>query len=144
MKLHPTTKAALAALLGANYAGSLRDALKENDREFTDLDFVRQFVPHVIAVGALRDRCDSGVSIVIDAIAEHFGDGKENAEFEAALQRAVGADAKPRISDDVTNAAYNLLATGKRAGYLLGLAVGQQIGPHALEAQTTRLDRGAK
>src|SRR5262249_8841010 len=53
-------------------------------------------------------------------------------EFHEAIRRACGGELD-ESGEDAAESAYRLLFKGVRAAYLLGLAVGQQIGPHAFD-----------
>ena len=56
-------------------------------------------------------------------------------ETEAALERQLP---KTPAGNELCDLAYQFLSIGVRAGYLLGLAVGQQLGPGAFGGVVVR------
>jgi hypothetical protein len=134
---HPATTQMLRALKGNDGAGQLLASIRDLDRQLQDLEYARQFVPYVLSVGALV-RSDEGYHAVAESIASaRLGLGAAETKAKT-LRRQLRTAAGNRIDSDlllaVSDHFYEFFFVGQHAGYLLGLAVGQQLAADAFSA----------
>ena len=117
------------------------DAVRETKRRLGDLQRIRDtWVAHIIAKGVLTQ----GDTEVIALIAETVFDAKPlEDQFRALRERLdrAGVDQSMNITpdyrtNDIGAAALAYATEFGEAGYVLGLAVGMQLGPHAFGAGT--------
>jgi hypothetical protein len=111
-------QAALDALPRQAQFGQLREGIAGAGDVLDHLEYARLFVPYLVSVGLLAVNREAGLLTVAFAVAT------ERFELEKALQAVTAA------ADDEQreNASYRVLDAGLLAGYVLGLAAGQQLG----------------
>jgi hypothetical protein len=124
-------------------AGILLEHVQETETALQELEQARAFVPHIIAnAGVIVDR-EGGWS----ASADYLGDTRQAQRALEALQTVV--DALEHVAPPVDGESWESLLNGivygyadeqRRAAYLLGLAVGQRLGPDAFALKGVRRD----
>ncbi len=111
----------------------LSESLTTLAEDLKVLAFARQLVPHVLATGALRfNGTEAHLDNAIDAIARRlpkFNLDELEAEHGPLFKAVNTREAVLEIEDLFVRHFYS----GQIAGYLLGLAVGQTLGPDALK-----------
>jgi hypothetical protein len=128
---NPATVQVLRALSDHSGDGPLREAISDVDPILQNLTFARQFVPYVLAKGVLAEH-DHGAIDIIDVIVEQRFERDALLAKITELLMPVG---DVHLTDKVQDKAFAFLRAGGQAGYLLGLAVGQQLGPGAFAVQ---------
>ena len=97
------------------------------------LEYARRFVPYVVARGALALDDDSGVSPIINTIAETACEvpylTRQRDERIQKIEKLIDQKDLGELEDLF----YAFQRVGQEAGYLLGLAVGQHLGQHAFD-----------
>ncbi len=99
---------------------------------FSDLAHARQFVPAIVATGVFAYYGDLGMQIIEKLAALRPGAynlGAIDAERER-LMKSADAETARRELDNLCTTSF---VSGAEAGYLLGIAVGQSLGPDALK-----------
>jgi hypothetical protein len=115
---HPVAAKAIAAVGG----GLLEEHITRSTELLTDLEEIRALVPYMLAGGILDiSHCDHGFIQVSEVIAQQRFNSREPLTALSA------------IHDDAEGEGIRVLVAGIKAGYLLGLAVGQAVGPDALK-----------
>ncbi|HUR35475.1 MAG TPA: hypothetical protein VM032_16845 [Vicinamibacterales bacterium] len=100
--------------------------------KFDQLAFARQFVPTLLVVGLFsNDDCspDTTVAEEISRHAAFYNIGRIEADRAQAMKSPDVAAARQKLDELCVES----FISGSAAGYLLGLAVGQVLGPDALK-----------
>jgi len=116
--------------------GNTQDQIDKHVATLADLERVRALVPFVVANGVLVLEDEHGIAVLVQDIAESLG-AKPLADKRAAIVEMAGelpkSAAATAVVDWLEGGCDDLINRSIEAGYLLGLAVGQQIGPTALK-----------
>jgi hypothetical protein len=130
----------LSETITGDGSGRLQETIRETEAALAVLGRIRAFVPHILATaGATVDR-DGGWSEVLD----HLGHTEQAqielndlGRFEEDLKRLAPSDDGRQT---FTSCFYGYAFEQARMAYLLGVAVGQHLGPHAFTSSTLMED----
>jgi hypothetical protein len=114
----------------------VRKDLKQTDDDVQMLERARLFVPFLLAGGVLVERDGSPWRDVIEPLANVTGDITKHEEAKARLiekleQLLPASNETNRLLDEIGDLVYGYSYYYGRSAYLLGMAVGQQLGRHA-------------
>ncbi|MEQ1728839.1 MAG: hypothetical protein ABL982_10690 [Vicinamibacterales bacterium] len=109
-----------------------RDAIEASAEQFEYLAKARQFVPAILATG-LFGGPDGMEFQIVEAIARLRADLLNIESIEAERDRLLASEDVEQARRELHELCYHGFMSGAEAGYLLGLAVGQALGPDALK-----------
>lgn len=137
MSRTPSCPPPTALLAAQKNDPQLKKRMCHHARTLAELEQAREFAPYVTASGPLHlypDHCgEGGAYSVIEALG-YAGVGAVQGEDIAAVYKRLNIafpdDPQQETAVGLVSEAFD---AGARAGYLLGLAVGQALGPDALK-----------